>query len=122
MKSIRKKWAGKDADPGPRSMQMLDKWENEYGFSREMITFAAELSFEAKKPLAYMDSLLTGWAKDGIRTPEEAKQKGKPENQKAAAKPAKTVTAQQYSQRDYSHEQEDAMRRMIEMNGGDGNA
>lgn len=122
MKSIRNKWAGKNTDPGTRSMQMLEKWETEYGFNREMITLAAELAFEAKKPLAYMDSLLSGWAKEGIRTPEEAKQKGKPENLKSGSKPGKTVSAQQYSQRDYSHEQEDAMRRMIGMNGGDGDA
>ena len=118
LKSLRKKWAGRDADPGLKAMQLLDKWEDELDFSHDMISLAADMAFEAKKPVSYMDKLLTTWAEKNIRTPEEAK-KGQ---QLPSEKTSKTVTAQQYTQRDYTGEQDEAMRRMLEMNGDGGNA
>ncbi len=118
LRSLRKKWAGRETDPGSKSMQLLEKWEEELGFSREMISLAADMAFESNKPSSYMDKLLTIWADKKIRTPEEAKK----EHQSSAVKTVKKVPAQQYTQRDYSGEQEDAMRRMLEMNGDGGNA
>ena len=118
LRSLRKKWNGRAADPGSKAMQLLDKWEEKLGFSREMISLAADLAFEANKPASYMDTLLARWAEKNIRTPEEAKK----DQTIPSGKTPKTVSAQQYSQRDYSGEQEDAMRRMLEMNGDGGNA
>ena len=123
LKGLRQKWAGRDPDIGQKSLQMLEKWENGLGFSREMITIAADLAFESKKPIAYMDKTLSEWAKQGIRTPEAAKADIQAHRENSAANPrkdsAKTVSAQQYTQRDYSMEQEEAMQRMISsMNGG----
>lgn len=117
---LRQKWNTRDAGTGRRAMQMLDKWEDDFGFSREMISMAAEYAFEAKKPLSYMDSILEGWAEKGIRTPEAARK----EKQAASAQSrgGKPVTAQQYEQRDYSGEQDEAMRRMLDMDGGKGHA
>ena len=71
LKELRGKWAGRDADIGQKSMQLLDKWEREMGFSREMISLAADFAFEMKKPAAYMDKTLEYWAEKGIRTPED---------------------------------------------------
>ena len=75
-----------------------------------------------------MDRLLTNWAEKGIRTPEAAKQEqkntGDGELQKAVKLNRKTIPAQQYTQRDYEGEQEDAMRRMLSgvRNGGENHA
>ncbi len=128
LKALRRKWAGKDADIGRKTMEMLEKWENSMGFSREMISLAADAAFEAKRPLTYMDKLLTNWSGQGIRTPaavQEERKKYEERMLKETGNPrGKTVTAQQYSQRDYEGEQEAAMRRMLSdiTEGGDGHA
>ena len=104
---------------------MLDKWEGEMGFSREMISLAADEAFEAKRPIAYMDKILTDWAGKGIRTPEgalEEKQKRAETAPSARKTGGKTVAAQQYTQRDYSNEDDEAFARMLSLNGGDGDA
>ena len=44
-----------------KSLQMLEKWENDLGFSRKMIETAADYAFEVRKPFSYMDKLLTEW-------------------------------------------------------------
>ena len=125
LKTLRQKWAGRDTDVGQKTLAMLDKWESGMGFSREMITLAADEAFEAKRPIAYMDKVLTDWAGKGITTPEAAQEEKK---KRAEAPPAakktggKTVAAQQYTQRDYSNEDDEAFARMLSMNGGDGDA
>ena len=116
LKQLRGKWAGRDTDIGQKAMQMLDRWENSLGFSREMISLAADLAFEVKRPASYMDKTLEAWAQEGIRTPEDVKkmQQARAEKAQPAAKSsAKNVNAQQYTQRDYDHEQQEAMERMI---------
>ena len=124
LKKLRQKWAGQDADIGQKTLQLLEKWEKSMRFSREMISLAADAAFEAKKPIAYMDRLLTDWSEKGIRTPEAAKQEQKTAGAGELRKTGKTVSAQQYSQRDYEGEQEDAMRRMLSgvRNGGESHA
>ena len=116
LKTLRQKWAGRDTDIGQKTMAMLDKWEGGMGFSREMISLAADEAFEAKRPIAYMDKILTEWAGKGITTPEDVqKEKQKRADEPPAArKPSgKSVVAQQYPQRDYSGEQNAAMESMI---------
>lgn len=81
-----------------------------------MISLAADLAFEVKRPASYMDKTLEAWAQEGIRTPEDVKkmQQARAEKAQPAAKSsAKNVNAQQYTQRDYDHEQQEAMERMI---------
>ena len=79
-------------------------------------------AYEAKKPIAYMDKLLTGWNTQGIRTPEAAKEEQKTcgDQPSSGKTTGKNVAAQQYTQRDYEDEQADAMRRMLSgvTNGG----
>ena len=128
LKKLRLKWAGHDTDIGQKTLQMLEKWENNMGFSREMISLAADTAYEAKRPLSYMDKLLTAWSEQGIRTPDAALEEQRTYRDKTARDgdkaPGKTVTAHQYTQREYEGEQEDAMRRMLSgaTNGGDGHA
>ena len=125
LKSLRQKWAGRDTDIGQKTLQMLDKWENRLNFSREMIALAADEAWEAKKPIAYMDRLLGSWAEKGIRTPEAAAAEKKARGeQPQAARTGKPVAAQQYVQRDYDGEQEEARQRMLAgiLNGGEEDA
>ena len=123
LSKIRQYWSSKNAEPGQMALQMLEKWESELGFSREMITIAAELAFEAKKPVSYMDKTLREWAENGIRTPEDLRIKQnrsvKADFEKERKNKNRSVTAQQYTQRDYANEQNEAMQRMLNMNGGE---
>ena len=116
LKALRQKWEGRDTDIGQKSMQMLDKWENGLGFSREMIALAADLAYEVKRPAAYMDKTLEAWAAEGVRTPEDVRKRqqdraGQAQGTRKSA--GKTVSAQQYEQRNYDNEQGEAFRRMI---------
>lgn len=123
LKSLRKKWSVHGNEPGQKAFELLEKWENELGFSREMILLSADLAFEAKKPIAYMDKTLCHWAEEGIRTPDdirlEQERNSGPNEIKHRKNNQRTVSAQKYTQRDYTGEQDDAMRRMISMDGGD---
>ena len=57
-------------------------------------------------------------------TQQEQKNTGAGDRQKTAKTSVKTIPAQQYAQRDYEGEQEDAMRRMLSgvRNGGKSHA
>lgn len=127
IKTLRQKWAGRETDIGQKTLQMLEKWENGMGFSREMISLAADEAYEAKKPISYMDKLLQSWAEKGIKTAEAAKKEQKAHEEQSGSlrkNPAKNVAAQQYAQRDYEDEQDEAVRRMISgiANGGEHHA
>ena len=110
----------------PAQQKLYDRMAEMY--PQEIILLAADAAFEAKKPITYMDRLLTNWSDKGIRTPEAAKQEqkntGAGDRQKTAKTSVKTIPAQQYAQRDYEGEQEDAMRRMLSgvRNGGKSHA
>ena len=82
-----------------------------------MISLAADLAFESRKPVAYMDKTLEYWEKQGIRTAEAVREDRKAHSEQYAQggkqPAAKTVTAQQYTQRDYTGEQEAAMAEII---------
>ena len=112
-----------ETDIGQKTLQMLEKWENGMGFSREMISLAADEAYEAKKPISYMDKLLQSWAEKGIKTAEAAKKEQKAHGEQSGSMrkdSVKNVPAQQYTQRDYEDEQDEAVRRMISgiANGG----
>ena len=85
----------------------LTRWEKEMGFSREMILDTASLASNARIPMIYLDSILKTYRDKGITTPEEAAKEREQFQNAGKAKPAKTVIAQQYDQRDYSHVQEE---------------
>lgn len=85
----------------------LTRWEKEMGFSREMIMAAAPLASDANIPMIYLDSILKDYREKGITTPEQAEKKREQYRARGKAKPAKTVSAQQYEQRDYSGVQDE---------------
>ena len=109
LKQLREKWNAGEPRIGETSRKMIARWENELGFSEEMILKTAEYANEAKTPMAYLDRILTTYHEKGIRTPEEAEreaQRMKKEHAEPREPSLKQVTAQQYIQREYSDEQE----------------
>jgi len=125
LKGLKEKWSGRESEIGQKTLEMLERWEG-LGLSREMITLAADSAFEVKKPMAYMDKILGYWAENNIRTVEEAKRdrqkSGEAYQEMTRKSGGKAVGAQQYEQRDYSGEQDEALRRMISMMGGNEDA
>jgi DnaD/phage-associated family protein len=122
IRKLKSRWSGNEIDVGQKILQLLDKWEIRLEFSREMILLAADLSFEAKKPIAYMDRILTYWNDKKIKTPEDVRndqQEHLDIYRDTVQKPGmKKLNAQEYQQRDYSGEQDEARRRMIALIGG----
>lgn len=119
LKQLRGRWNSRETDPGGRHMEMLGRWEDELGMSRELIMKAADYAADVQRPMAYMDALMTRYAEKGIRTAEEAEKdrrefsgQYKEIAQKAAEK---SVPAQDYHQRDYSGAQEAAFERMMNL-------
>ncbi len=117
LKTVRSRWNSREADAGGRHMELLNRWEETLGMSRELILKAADYAAEARRPMAYLDALMTRYAEKGIRTPEAAEQDHREYaeqyreiRQKAEAK---KNPAGDYSQRDYSGEQDAAFERMM---------
>ena len=111
LRQLRQKWNGDEPRIGDTSRKLVAKWETELGFSEEMILHTAEQANEAKAPMAYLDRLLRSFHEQGIRTPEEAdreRRKTHPEHQPAfpVGGGMRQVTAQQYTQREYTEQQE----------------
>ena len=110
IRELRGIWGADPSRIGKTDRSLVSKWENELGFSREMILAAAEYASEAKAPMTYLDRILTDYREKGIATPEQAKKERKLRRSAdgtGAGKPAKTVIAQQYEQRDYSGVQDE---------------
>ena len=120
MKKIRSRWCGRDTDTGEHGMEMLVKWEEKLGFSRDLILLAADYAAEARRPMNYLDALLNRYADKGIRTTREAEQDHREyaaQYREIAKKiDAAKVPAQRYQQRDYSGEQQAARERMMNWN------
>ncbi len=130
LRSLRDLWNGSEPGIGEANRQAVSRWMDEYGFSREMILFTAGSAAEARKPMAYLDKILTVYQQQGIRTPEEAEnarkrfldQQGWKEQGSRPAAGGKTVPGQQYEQRDYSRKQKEMMDLFIRLNGGEPDA
>ena len=126
LQQIRSRWGNRESDTGERNLELLSRWEDTLNMSREMILKAADYAAEAKRPMAYMDTLMSRYSEKGIRTPEqaEADRLAFSAQYKTMEKAAteKKVPAQQYEQRDYSGAQEEAIERMMKMSRGNKNA
>ena len=68
---------------------------------------AAALASDANIPMIYLDTILKSYREKGITTPEQAAKERKQYRAAGKTKPAKTVSAQQYDQRDYSGVQDE---------------
>ena len=126
LKTIRSRWSGRETDPGGQHMDMLSRWEETMGLSRELILKAADYAAEVRRPMAYMDTLMTRYAEKGIRTPEEAEQDHREhiaQYREIAKNSAENkLPAQDYHQRDYSDAQEEAFERMLNLDSEDDHA
>ncbi len=127
LKTVRSRWNSLETDPGGRHMDMLNRWEDKLGMSRELILKAADYAAEARRPMAYLDALMTRYAEKGIRTPE-ASEKDYREHmaqyKEIARKTAEKtpLPAQDYHQRDYSDAQDAAFERMMNLGSEENNA
>ena len=112
VRELRSLWGTDTSRIGKTDRELVSKWENGMGFSRAMILAAAKYASEAKAPMTYLDSILADYKAKNINTPEEAeteRKKHRAAGGASAAKPVKTVVAQQYEQRDYSDVQDEMM-------------
>ena len=98
IRSLQEQW-GMKARVSAADRSLLDRWEQEWGFSRELIRGCADWASGAERPMAYLDAVLRGLREKGIRTPEEAERQR--EKLPPAARQIRPVSAQQYHQREY---------------------
>ena len=121
LRELRKMW-GLSSLSGDKNRELLSKWENELGFSPELILTAAEAAAGTDRPMLYLDAVLQAYAKKGIRTKEQIQKEREERKEKGGtdqpAKPVKQVAAQMYSQRDYSGPEETIEEMMKRMGGG----
>ncbi len=126
LKEIRSRWNSREKDPGGHHMEMLTRWEETLGMNREMILKAADYASETKRPMAYLDALMTRYAEKGIRSPEDAEKdrlEFAAQYREMAQKTAENkLPAQDYHQRDYSGAQEAAFERMMNLDSEDNHA
>ena len=121
-------WGTDESRIGKADRSLVYKWENEFGFSRELILAAAKYAAEAKQPMAYLDRILADYHEKGISTPEQAEQE-RVKAGSAGKKTGRTSPAQDFEQRDYSGVQEEMigelareMKAFKEENGGESDA
>ena len=109
IRELRNTWGTDPSRIGKTDRSLVSKWEKELGFSREMILNTAQYASEAKTPMTYLDRIRTDDREKGITTPEQAEKERKQHRaiDDTAGRPAKTVIAQQYEQRDYKGVQDE---------------
>jgi len=109
IRELRSVWGMNVSRISKTDRSFIARWEKEMGFSPEMIMAAAPLASDANIPMIYLDSILKGYKEKGITTPEQAAKERKQYRTAGKAKPTKTVSAQQYDQRDYSGVQDELL-------------
>jgi DNA replication protein DnaD len=110
IRELRKIWGTNENRIGKTDRSLVSKWESEFGFSKEAILAAAPFASEAKMPMAYLDRILTDDHQKGITDPETIrKEHGKAKTAVKAGGKTKTVSAQEYDQRDYTDVQQKLM-------------
>ena len=125
IRQLKKTWGTDETRIGKTDRSLIQKWENELGFSRGAIMEAAQYASEAKLPMTYLDRILTEYQSKGITTQEQIRLE---HDQKKPAAPGigkrNKVNAQDYEQRDYKEVQEQMLeeqnRRILERLHADG--
>ncbi len=125
IRQLKKTWGTDETRIGKTDRSLIQKWENELGFSRGAILEAAQYASEAKLPMTYLDKILTDYQSKGITTQEQIRLE---HIQKKSATPGigkrNKVNAQDYEQRDYTKVQEQMLeeqnRRILERLHADG--
>lgn len=100
--------AGREAVCSQANRELLRKWQDDWRLSDPVLELAASYSKNVDKPMAYMDTLLSGWRDKGVSTVAEAEEEhsrfiaaAAKERAPGRASGVKTVIEQQYAQRDY---------------------
>lgn len=118
VRELRGIWGMNEKRISQTDRSLVLKWETEFGFSREAILSAADFASEAKMPMIYLDRILTDDHQKGITTPEAIrKEHTKSKVSVKSGGKTKTVSAQDYEQRDYGDVQkqiEDDQRKRFE--------
>lgn len=97
---------GHTGRPTEKDRQQYEMWRS-WGMGRELLLFAAEQSRAAEgSKTAYLGKVLEAWHEAGITDIAQARAEKRPA---PAGRGRKTVSAQQYSQREYTEEELDAV-------------
>ncbi len=90
--------------------ELMRRWHEESNIADDIIKYAASISASAEKPWAYMNTVLTTWAKNGVKTRDEAERfnNTKSSGDKANTKPEKkysftNIDKHEYSESDYGN-------------------
>lgn len=101
--------SGHEARPTAADRAQYETWKS-WGYDRELLLLAAEQSRVAQgSKMAYMAKVLEMWHEAGITDISQARARKRPDNAGPARSQGKTVTAQQYTQRDYTEEELDTV-------------
>ena len=82
-----------------KDRELYRRWTDEWGFDEGMLILAAEQAREAEQPLPYINKILQTWHEEGVKEPGQAAKK------RTRPTAGRQVSAQQYTQRDYSEEE-----------------
>ena len=104
MRKLRDLW-GLSAGLGGADRAMIGTWEKEWGFTPELILYAAEAASGAEKPMAYLNKILREYQERGIYT-REAMDAERKAHQVRNAPRTRSGSAGDFEQRDYSGDQE----------------
>ncbi len=85
--------------PTKKDRELYRRWTDEWGFDEGMLILAAEQAREAEQPLPYINKILQTWHEEGVKEPGQAAKK------RTRPTAGRQVSAQQYTQRDYSEEE-----------------
>ena len=111
LRSLGEVW-GKRIPGSQKNRELVDRWQNSLHLDREMILHCAAWASDAEKAMPYLDRLLSALQQQGVTTPAAADAAHEAWRQSRSGEgktPGRTVSAQQYEQRDYSQEEPEAM-------------
>lgn len=91
------------SSPTEKDRELYRKWVS-YGYDNALLTLAAEQSRQAQShKVSYLDAVLRAWHEAGITDVSQASARGAQRPaQTSAAKPARVLNAQNYTQREYT--------------------
>ncbi len=98
--------------PNAADRRLAQKWLEDFGYDMTFVTQCAAWALGKEKPMVYLDAVMTRFHEKGVANMEDARQERERHQQELAAKqpaavPAlrgpKTVEQQQYTQREYAH-------------------
>ena len=115
MRKLRDLW-GLSVGLGGADRAMIGTWEKEWGFTPELILYAAEAAAGAEKPMAYLNKILRGYQDQGIRT-REAMEADRKAHQIRNTPRTRSGSMGDFEQRDYSGDQESLTQLLDRMEG-----